>query len=104
MTQAVSYHDEKNFKDPLTFAPERWLGDNRFEDDNRATFQPFSFGPRNCIGKNLAYAEMRLIMAKMIFHFDMELEPTSQDWTDRLKVLALWVKPPLMVKLTPVTT
>jgi cytochrome P450 len=41
----------RNFRDPDEFVPERWLGDERFEGDRRAAHQPFSFGPRNCIGK-----------------------------------------------------
>ena len=39
------------FRDPSSFVPERWLGDPRYETDNRAASQPFSLGPRNCIGK-----------------------------------------------------
>lgn len=46
MTHHVSYHDPVNFLYPDTFAPERWLGDEQYKDDNRAVFQPFSFGPR----------------------------------------------------------
>jgi cytochrome P450 len=41
----------RNWKDPEAFVPERWLGDEKYRDDNRATFNPFSFGPRNCLGK-----------------------------------------------------
>ena len=33
------------------FAPERWLGDNRFANDDLAACQPFSLGPRGCLGK-----------------------------------------------------
>lgn len=40
-----------NFRDPDSFVPERWLSDSAFEDDQRSACQPFSFGPRNCIGK-----------------------------------------------------
>lgn len=40
-----------NFRDHDGFYPERWLGDGRFESDNKAAAQSFSFGPRNCIGK-----------------------------------------------------
>ena len=44
-------HSERNFKDPDAFVPERWMGDPRYADDNRTAVQPFSFGPRNCLGK-----------------------------------------------------
>jgi cytochrome P450 len=45
------FHNPKYFKDPEEFVPERWLGDPRYENDRREAAQPFSVGPRNCIGK-----------------------------------------------------
>jgi hypothetical protein len=45
---------------------------------------------------------MRLIMAKLLFEFDMELQTESEDWLARNKVFTLWEKPPLMVSLRPV--
>jgi cytochrome P450 len=42
------HRDEKNFKNPLEFLPER------FDEDRNTTnhfdYVPFSAGPRNCIG------------------------------------------------------
>ncbi|KAL7625624.1 hypothetical protein AAE478_004844 [Parahypoxylon ruwenzoriense] len=62
-----------NYCQPEDFIPERWLGDDpRFAADKRETSQPFSFGPRNCIGRNLAYVEMKIIIARLIWHFDIE--------------------------------
>lgn len=46
-----SYRSERNFLEPNRFAPERWLGDERFEHDSKDVLQPFSFGPRNCLGR-----------------------------------------------------
>ncbi|KAL8684644.1 MAG: hypothetical protein Q9224_006217 [Gallowayella concinna] len=40
-----------NFKDPESFVPERWLGDERFRNDKKQASQPFSVGPRNCVGQ-----------------------------------------------------
>ncbi|GAB7349112.1 hypothetical protein MBLNU459_g8060t1 [Dothideomycetes sp. NU459] len=102
VTQYPTYRSERNFKDADSFIPERWLGDERFKDDNRAVFNPFSTGPRNCVGKNLAYAEMRLMLAKMVFNFDWELDARSFGWLQDLKAYTLWSKPPLHVKLTAV--
>lgn len=44
-------HSARNFKDPDAFVPERWMGDPKYADDKRTALQPFSFGPRNCLGK-----------------------------------------------------
>ena len=37
--------------DPMGFHPERFLGDPKFAGDRLDAMQPFSTGPRNCIGK-----------------------------------------------------
>ncbi|KAH8882081.1 cytochrome P450 [Thozetella sp. PMI_491] len=77
------FHSPKLFKDPESFVPERRLGDARFDNDQREAFQPFSVGPRNCIGKDLAYAEMRLLLARMIWNFDIELDHRSDGWLEK---------------------
>jgi hypothetical protein len=51
---------------------------------------------------SLAYAEMRLILAKMLYNFDLELTPTAREWTKGQKVYILWEKPELAVYLKPV--
>ncbi|KAF2095866.1 cytochrome P450 [Rhizodiscina lignyota] len=93
-----------NFHRPSEFIPERFLDEAKesgeFVNDNRGALQPFSLGTRNCIGRNLAYAEMRLILAKVLFHFDLSLDAErTGDWFDQ-KAWALWSKNPLYVKLS----
>jgi cytochrome P450 len=94
---------KSNFVEPESFIPERWLEnrDPRYESDNREASQPFSFGPRNCLGKNLAYAEMRLIVAKLLWNFDMTLHKDCRDWDDQTSYI-IWQKPSLMVELKAV--
>ena len=50
---------------------------------------------------SLAYHEMRVIAAKMLWNFDFELSKQSQDWDSNLKVWGVWEKPPLNVKVNP---
>ncbi|KAH8883758.1 cytochrome P450 [Thozetella sp. PMI_491] len=101
VAQWAAYQSERNWCQPQEFIPERWLGDPRFAHDARDVLNPFSYGPRNCIGKNLAYAEMRLILVRLLWNFDLELQAESKDWQQQ-KVYVLWEKKPLSVKLTPV--
>jgi cytochrome P450 len=51
--QFAAYISPLNFAEPESFAPERMLHehDAKFDKDRRAVLQPFSAGPRNCIGK-----------------------------------------------------
>lgn len=72
--------------DAHKFLPERWFSDAdlRHANDDKAMFEPFMVGPRSCMGKNLAWAELKLILAKMIWSFDLELSEKNQgDWTDQ---------------------
>ncbi|GFG09634.1 isotrichodermin C-15 hydroxylase [Aspergillus lentulus] len=92
-----------NFHRPNEMVPERWTKPcpKEFQDDDRDVMRPFSVGQRDCLGKNLAWAEMRMILAYMLWHFDLELHPASKDWIDKQKVFMLWQKPDLMVKMLP---
>ncbi|EXJ87227.1 hypothetical protein A1O3_04186 [Capronia epimyces CBS 606.96] len=91
-----------NFSHPLEFIPERWMDDPRFVGDDRAAMQPFSTGPRNCIGKNLAFLEMRLVLARLLWEFNLELVPGPKKKWDDARVFLIWEKNPLYVRLKPV--
>lgn len=94
----------KNFVRSLDFCPERYFDniDSEFANDKRKAFRPFSVGPRDCIGKSLALAEMRIILARILFNFDLELVGSDmKDWIERMPAFTFWEKTPLMVKLTP---
>jgi cytochrome P450 len=102
--QSGAYRSASNFHLPNNFIPERWLPDAKnkpsspFYHDNRAVVQPFSVGPRNCIGRNLAFAEMRVILARVLWNFDLELCKESENWSDQ-KSYVLWEKGALMCRL-----
>lgn len=96
----AAYRSPANFTDPDSFAPERWIPgeDERYVKDNKAAFQPFSTGPRNCIGRNLAYHEIRLLLSSVLLNFDVQLCPESNEWIDQ-PVYILWEKTPLWVTI-----
>ncbi|EXJ61603.1 hypothetical protein A1O7_02031 [Cladophialophora yegresii CBS 114405] len=111
------------FDNPKEFRPERWLdeldvkGPANLRPDE--ILKPFSLGPRNCIGKQrvrpaliqcgfadelsrLALTEARLVIAKLLWHFDMELDGDHSTWVEDARFYVLWELQPLNVKLTPV--
>ncbi|KAK6063085.1 trichothecene c-15 hydroxylase [Seiridium cupressi] len=45
------YHQPAFFQSPDEFIPERWLQGQQFASDRLDAVQPFSVGPRNCIGR-----------------------------------------------------
>jgi cytochrome P450 len=49
---------------------------------------------------SLAYLELRLIVAKTVLAFDMELLEESTNWIDQ-RTYTLWEKKPLMCKISP---
>lgn len=48
---------------------------------------------------SLAYAEMNLILARVVWNFDFELDPRSADWIEKNETYLLWEKPDLFVRL-----
>lgn len=96
--------DPDYFHKPTDFLPERWLPDETtnssspFFHDNRQAVQPFTVGPRSCLGQNIAWAEMRLIMAKLLWTFDLSVGPETVKWED-LRTFLLVEKKPIEVKI-----
>ena len=60
------------FSDPDAFIPDRWLGEDA--KTNEASLSAFSKGPRSCIGINLAYCELYLVIAGVFRRFDVGLD------------------------------
>lgn len=93
--------DPRYWHEPNKFLPERWIGEG-FHDDKRAS-QPFSTGPRGCLGISLAYLELRITLAKIIFVYDLELESKElKTWNEECPVYLFWKRPQIKVKFRPV--
>ncbi|KAI8057112.1 cytochrome P450 [Syncephalis plumigaleata] len=69
----VMQMDKDAFPEPEVFRPERWL-DSTPEQlaKMRLHFAPFSVGPRACLGRGLAWMELRMTAAELFRHFTFE--------------------------------
>ncbi|KAK3896878.1 cytochrome P450-like protein [Staphylotrichum tortipilum] len=69
------HHNEAYYPEPFAFRPERWLVQGEGDDERvalaQSAFCPFSIGPRGCIGKGLAYVEMGVTLARVLFIYDV---------------------------------
>lgn len=68
--------NDKYFKDPLQFQPERWINKDEgiFKNDNENfVFLPFSAGPRNCLGQHFALMETKVMIIKIIKNFEIKM-------------------------------
>ena len=50
---------------------------------------------------SMAWMEMRILIAKMVFLFDYELVDEKLDWEKDCPAFILWQKPELWTKVTP---
>ncbi|XP_041474087.1 cholesterol 24-hydroxylase-like isoform X1 [Lytechinus variegatus] len=66
--------NEKYFKNPDTFDPERFTRD---EDSPLFAYVPFSMGSRSCIGQTFAMMEAKVIMCKLIKQLEFQLVPNQ---------------------------
>lgn len=69
--------------------------------DVKEASKPFLIGPRACLGINLAYMEMRIILSRVVWEFDLELVSKDVDWDRDIILKMLWQKPELWVRFVP---
>ena len=65
MTSVLIHEDESIFPDASSFIPERWIENPRLE----RYLVSFSKGSRQCLGINLAYAEIYLCLSAIFLRF-----------------------------------
>ena len=70
-------------KDCLEFKPERWISnEGKLKHEPSYKFLAFHSGPRACLGKNVAFTQMKVAAAAIIYNFHIEavkdfiVEPT----------------------------
>ena len=77
--------DRGNFGEPAAFRPERWL--TRADGaHNPSASMPFGTGPRVCPGRNLAMQSMRVVLAMLYRHFEVDRAGSSEQVSERLAI------------------
>jgi benzoate 4-monooxygenase len=72
---AYTIHHSKEIwgEDADDFVPERW-SEKRLTTKQKESFIPFSFGPRACVGRNVAEMELKCIVATVFRNFEIRDE------------------------------
>ncbi|KAI0331729.1 high nitrogen upregulated cytochrome P450 monooxygenase 2 [Cubamyces sp. BRFM 1775] len=101
---------------PESFWPERWLlasgrisfaeagiADKALFAHNENAFLPFSYGPMNCVGKNLALLEIRAVVISVLQKFRLELRAgwNTERYEEGFKDQFVTTRPAVPVTLTP---
>ncbi|KAL4897375.1 cytochrome P450 [Aspergillus ambiguus] len=105
----VQFMNPRNFACPSEFVPERWLhakgaggtgGRTIIDTANQEAFYPFGLGSRRNFGEPLAWLELKLTLAKLLWNFDISIPPGKQlpAWPEQ-NVFWFWDVQPMEVSL-----
>lgn len=78
-------YNKEVYPSPYKFRPERWL---TTEEDPEGSSPDevelaesghcaFSTGTRGCVGKNMAWMEMQIVLGKMVYNFEMKQDSSN---------------------------
>lgn len=85
-------HNPVYYPEPFKFKPERWIPEGDLSNESlhlaRSAFSAFSIGPAGCVGKNLAYLELMLIIARVAWTLDIKDMTEALPQTREAKYLA----------------
>lgn len=105
------HRDERNFSYPHTYYPDRWLIAAGLQAapekeplvHTPAAFLPFSVGPANCVGKNLAMMEMRMVLCHMMQRLEIRFDPAfdPETWVEKMEDRFVLRTGPLPIVVEP---
>lgn len=73
----VMQHDPKNYPDPESFRPERFLPDSG-ETHNPYSFNAFGNGPKICVGMRLAQLISKVVLADVVLNFNISRSSSTK--------------------------
>ncbi|KAE8356476.1 Trichodiene oxygenase [Aspergillus coremiiformis] len=76
------HSDPKLYPNPAKFDPERWIKAAEDGIPLKKFITNFSHGSRQCIGYNMAFAEMYLALSRVVQSYELELYDTTIDDVD----------------------
>lgn len=69
--------DPAIYPDPEKFDPERFSAEAK-QSRNSYAYMPFGHGPHNCIGLRFAQLEMKLVLARILKKYRLEVGPDTK--------------------------
>ncbi len=83
----------KLFANPDHFVPERWMPQRErpaeYDHDQLSASKPFSVGFHSCLGRPLAWVELRLVLTRLLWAFDLVEEKAARVDFDDFPVIML---------------
>lgn len=92
VSQFAANRSSAHFRFPNEYHPERWLDDPEFKDDKLDVVQPFIMGVNVCIGRGLAWMEMRVTLAKLLWNFEWTVQEADGHAFEQSKAWHVWMK------------
>ena len=92
--QWAANHDEREWKDPELFKPERWLEkDGSLANGKHSKFLPFGAGGRVCIAESLARDMVFLFLANIFYRYEINQAPEGTPQFDGVLSITYSPKP-----------
>jgi hypothetical protein len=97
------HHDPNLWKDAEKFIPDRFLKDKSLSSS--IAFQPFGFGPRNCVGLRFALLEAKMTIARLLKSYKLIPGPRTEIGIDiqvEFKPISMTPKNGVFVKVVKI--
>jgi cytochrome P450 len=96
------HRDPSFWTEPDKFIPDRFLKDKSLTSS--IYFQPFGFGPRNCIGLRFALMEAKMCMARLLKSYKLLAGPRTEigDIEIKYKPISMTPKKGVFVRVVKV--